>query len=122
MPALLLLEAAVTSQKHWAVLVCLGQLLGKYQVHILAGSFQLSADTGVLVGVPTIWSRGRASHRLSYIPSFPNLPLSTLAPRGCVLSSALSVCPYHTTTALMHGFTDSNPLSNEMLTCGLDSK
>lgn len=122
MPALLLLEAAVTNQKQWVVFVCLGQLLGKYEVHILAGSFQLSADSGVLVGVLTIWNRGRTSHRLSYMPSFPNLPLPTPADRGCVLSSAPSVCSYHTPTALMHSFTDSNPLSNEMLTCGLDSK
>lgn len=91
-------------------------------MHILAASFQLSADSGALVGVPTLWGRGRASHRLSYMPSFPNLPLSTHALKGCVLSSALSVCRYHTPTALMQCFADSNPLSNEMLTCGLDSK
>lgn len=77
------------------------------------------------------WRAGGCSHSLGWGLSFsqivlhaffPNLPLSTRAHGGCVLSSVPCLCRYQSPTALMRCFTDSNPLSNEMLTCGLDSK
>lgn len=51
----------VPTQKQWAVIICLGQRLGRYKVHILPAHFQLSADSGVLVG-----GLGPTSHKLSY--------------------------------------------------------
>ena len=111
-----------TTQKQWAVIVCLGQRLGRYTVHILPASFQLPADSGVLVGGPTVWARGPTSHRLSCSPSFPNLPLSAHAHRGCLHSSAPSIRTCHIPRALKYCCTDTNPISNDMLTCGLDSK
>lgn len=107
----------VTTQKQWAVIVCLGQRLGRYKVHTLPVSFQLSADSGALVGGPMVWGRGPTSHRSSCSPSFPNLPLSTHAPRGCLCSSAPSISPCHVPRALTYCFTDTNPISSDMLTC-----
>lgn len=109
----------VTTQKQWAVIVCLGQPLGGCKVHILPVSFQLSADSGVLVGGPTVWDKGPTSHSLS---PFPNLPFSTHAHRGCLHFSAPSIHPCHIPRALKYCFIDTNPISSDTLTYGLDSK
>lgn len=91
-------------------------------MHILPATFRLSADSGVLVGGPVVWGRGLTSHRLSGSPFFPNLAHSTHAHRGCLQSSAPSIRPCHIPRAPKYCFTDTNPISNNILTCGLDSK